>query len=182
MGNCTVTPHEKTNRGSCIVLLSGGWESALCAATALRTHPAADVQLLFIDYGQRWAGQERRAAAAVARALRHPTVHHLLARVPRLEQLLSCAPHDVVPGRNEAFIVSAVSMFTQAKEVYIGARAPLRWFDRYGDSNAQWAREVGKRHGVRIRCPALLHPKALVRARVRAYGIPSTAIYSTEKK
>src|SRR5690242_19932610 len=49
-----------------IVLLSGGMDSCVCAATARERHGAGNVALLHASYGQRTESREARAFAAIA--------------------------------------------------------------------------------------------------------------------
>src|ERR1700739_2349471 len=49
-----------------VVLLSGGMDSCVCAALAIREHSAANVALLHASYGQRTESRELRAFREIA--------------------------------------------------------------------------------------------------------------------
>src|SRR5262249_35481014 len=49
-----------------VVLLSGGMDSCVCAATACARHGAGNVALLHASYGQRTESREARAFGAIA--------------------------------------------------------------------------------------------------------------------
>ena len=55
-----------TNRAKCVVLLSGGMDSCVCAAIAREQHGAGNVALLHAGYGQRTQKRERRAFEEIA--------------------------------------------------------------------------------------------------------------------
>lgn len=123
---------------------------ALSVAVRRRT----DVRALFFDYGQPYARQENEASAAVAAALGVPLRRVRMDNVPERG--------GVFVDRNERFVAFAA---LYCDEVWFGCRWPLDAGDTYGDSNAQWARRVARRHRVAVRTPALLHPKFLVKMR-----------------
>ncbi len=52
-----------------VVELSGGADSALAAIYAIRKYMTADFYALFIDYGQKYAEQERKASVEIANHL-----------------------------------------------------------------------------------------------------------------
>ncbi len=130
-------PTSKQSRA--IVLLSGGMDSCVCAALAVRDHEAAAVH---ISYGQRTEERERQSFLAICERLR---IHHKL--VVRNEALRAiggsaltdeaiavptsvAAGHNIpvtyVPFRNAHFLAVAVSWaeVLGAKKVYIGAVEP----------------------------------------------------------
>ena len=125
--------------GSAVVLLSGGMDSAVCAALAARDHHAAAVH---ISYGQRTELRERRAFEAICDRL--GIRHRLVVRnealraiggsaltdpgiaVPESHAIGAGVPVTYVPFRNAHFLAVAVSWaeVLGAEKVYIGAVEP----------------------------------------------------------
>jgi 7-cyano-7-deazaguanine synthase len=125
------------SRSRAIVLLSGGMDSCVCAALAVRDHAAA---ALHVSYGQRTEERERQSFAAICDLLR--IADRLLVRndalraiggsaltddsisVPEAgEHTVSEIPVTYVPFRNAHFLAAAVSWaeVLGAERVYIGA-------------------------------------------------------------
>jgi 7-cyano-7-deazaguanine synthase len=122
-----------------VVLLSGGMDSSVCAALAVRDHdPAA----LHVSYGQRTEERERQSFLAICQRLK---IHdRLMLRnealraiggsaltdesipVPAAEMLGRGVPVTYVPFRNAHFLAAAVSWaeVLGAKKIYIGAVEP----------------------------------------------------------
>src|SRR5713101_8733426 len=104
-----------------IVLVSGGMDSAVVAAMAVRRHETA---FLHLDYGQRTEARERRAFGDLAD--HYGVRHRLLARVDPLGTIKgssltdpslpvadarrssSTVPNTYVPFRNTHFLATAV--------------------------------------------------------------------------
>src|ERR1700684_3787808 len=122
-----------------VVLLSGGMDSCVCAALAVRDHEAAAVH---ISYGQRTEERERQSFLAICQRLK---IHdNLMVRnealraiggsaltdgsiaVPDAEEVGHGVPVTYVPFRNAHFLAVAVSWaeVLGAEKVYIGAVAP----------------------------------------------------------
>jgi 7-cyano-7-deazaguanine synthase len=122
-----------------VVLLSGGMDSSVCAALAVRDHEAAAVH---ISYGQRTEERERQSFLAVCQRLK---IHDkLMVRnealraiggsaltdgsiaVPEAEEVGHGVPVTYVPFRNAHFLAVAVSWaeVLGAEKVYIGAVEP----------------------------------------------------------
>jgi 7-cyano-7-deazaguanine synthase len=122
-----------------VVLLSGGMDSAVCAALAVRDHEAAAVH---VSYGQRTEERERQSFIAICQRL---NIHdRLMVRnealraiggsaltdqsipVPDAEMLGQNVPVTYVPFRNAHFLAVAVSWaeVLGAEKVYIGAVEP----------------------------------------------------------
>jgi 7-cyano-7-deazaguanine synthase len=127
-----------------VVLLSGGMDSCVCAALAVRDHEAA---ALHVSYGQRTEERERRSFLAICDRL--GIRHRLLLRNEALRAIGGSAltdpglavpeaagefagrpPEDTsgipityVPFRNAHFLAAAVSWaeVLQADKIYIGA-------------------------------------------------------------
>ena len=128
-----------SNKSRAIVLLSGGMDSCVCAALAVRDHEAAAVH---ISYGQRTEERERQSFIAICRRL---NIHDkLMVRnealraiggsaltddeiaVPNAESMGKGIPVTYVPFRNAHFLAVAVSWaeVLGAEKVYIGAVEP----------------------------------------------------------
>jgi 7-cyano-7-deazaguanine synthase len=127
------------NRSRAVVLLSGGMDSCVCAALAVRDHEAAAVH---ISYGQRTEERERQSFLAICQRLK---IHDkLMVRnealraiggsaltddsiaVPTAEEIGHNVPVTYVPFRNAHFLAVAVSWaeVLGAEKVYIGAVEP----------------------------------------------------------
>ncbi|MFY9912770.1 MAG: 7-cyano-7-deazaguanine synthase QueC [Candidatus Sulfotelmatobacter sp.] len=119
-----------------IVLLSGGMDSCVCAALAVRDYNAA---ALHISYGQRTEERERQSFLAICRRL---NIHDQLnvrnevfraiggsaltdesIAVPTSENIGHEIPVTYVPFRNAHFLSAAVSWaeVLGAKKIFIGA-------------------------------------------------------------
>jgi 7-cyano-7-deazaguanine synthase len=128
-----------SKRSRAVVLLSGGMDSAVCAALAVRDHDAAAVH---VSYGQRTEERERQSFLAICQRLK---IHDkLMVRnealraiggsaltddaidVPTAEEIGLSIPVTYVPFRNAHFLAVAVSWaeVLGAEKVYIGAVEP----------------------------------------------------------
>ncbi len=124
-------------KGRAVVVLSGGMDSCVCAALAVRDHDAA---ALHVSYGQRTEARERQASLAICDRL--GIMDRLLLRDESLTQIGGSAltdekiavpdatgeigrniPVTYVPFRNAHFLSAAVSWaeVLGADKVYIGA-------------------------------------------------------------
>jgi 7-cyano-7-deazaguanine synthase len=130
---------DKSRKSRAVVLLSGGMDSCVCAALAVRDHDAAAVH---ISYGQRTEQRERRSFLAVCQRLgiqdklviRNEALHAIGGSaltdeniaVPPCEGLGPNIPVTYVPFRNAHLLAVAVSWaeVLGAKKVYIGAVEP----------------------------------------------------------
>ena len=119
-----------------VVLLSGGMDSSVCAALAVRDHEAAAVH---VSYGQRTQERERQSFLAICQRLKihdRLMVHNEAFRaiggsaltdesiaVPDAEDIGRDIPVTYVPFRNAHFLAVAVSWaeVLGAEKVYIGA-------------------------------------------------------------
>src|SRR3954469_10863218 len=124
-----------------VVLLSGGMDSCVCAAIAVREYGAVNVAAMHISYGQRTEARERQAFNNVADRLglskRMLIENRSLARiggsaltdkniaVPESEHIGKEIPITYVPFRNAHFLSAAVSWaeVVGAEKIYIGAVA-----------------------------------------------------------
>jgi len=122
-----------------VVCLSGGMDSAVCAALAAREH---DAYALHFGYGQRTEESELRSAQAVAKALQFRDFLHLkidifrriggsaltdssiaVPKAPEHEPIGESVPVTYVPFRNAHFLSAAVSWaeVLGARTIFIGA-------------------------------------------------------------
>jgi 7-cyano-7-deazaguanine synthase len=128
-----------TTKSRAVVLLSGGMDSCVCAALAVRDHEAAAVH---VSYGQRTEERERQSFLAICRRLN--IQDKLMIRneafraiggsaltddgipVPEAEAVGRGVPVTYVPFRNAHFLAVAVSWaeVLGADAVYIGAVEP----------------------------------------------------------
>src|SRR5271166_5614038 len=128
-----------SNQSRAVVLLSGGMDSCVCAALAVRDYEAAAVH---ISYGQRTEERERQSFLAVCQRLR--IRDKLMVRnealraiggsaltddaiaVPTADEVGQSVPVTYVPFRNAHFLSVAVSWAEAlgAEKVYIGAVEP----------------------------------------------------------
>lgn len=125
-----------SGKSRAVVLLSGGMDSSVCAALAVRDYDAAAVH---VSYGQRTQERERQSFLAICQRLK---IHdRLMVRneafraiggsaltdesiaVPDAEDIGRDIPVTYVPFRNAHFLAVAVSWaeVLGAEKVYIGA-------------------------------------------------------------
>jgi 7-cyano-7-deazaguanine synthase len=128
-----------SGKSRAVVLLSGGMDSSVCAALAVRDYDAAAVH---VSYGQRTQERERQSFLAICQRLK---IHdRLMVRneafraiggsaltdesiaVPDAEDIGKDIPVSYVPFRNAHFLAVAVSWaeVLGAEKVYIGAVEP----------------------------------------------------------
>jgi len=128
-----------SGKSRAVVLLSGGMDSSVCAALAVRDYDAAAVH---VSYGQRTQERERQSFLAICQRLK---IHdHLMVRnealraiggsaltdesiaVPDAEDIGRDIPVTYVPFRNAHFLAVAVSWaeVLRAEKIYIGAVEP----------------------------------------------------------
>src|SRR5208282_3631324 len=118
-----------------IVLLSGGMDSSVCAALAVRDYQAA---ALHVSYGQRTEERERQSFLAICRrlniydqlivrnealrAIGHSALTDENIAVPRSDEVGVDVPVTYVPFRNAHFLAVAVSWAEAlgAEKVFIG--------------------------------------------------------------
>src|ERR1700684_2114860 len=122
-----------------VVLLSGGMDSCVCAALAVRDHETAAVH---ISYGQRTEERERQSFLAICqrlkirdklmvrnealRAIGGSALTDDAIAVPDADEIGKGVPVTYVPFRNAHFLAVAVSWaeVLGAEKVYIGAVEP----------------------------------------------------------
>jgi 7-cyano-7-deazaguanine synthase len=132
------------NRTRAVILLSGGMDSCVCAALAVRDHEAAAVH---VSYGQRTEGRERRSFESICdrlgirdrllvrneslRAIGGSALTDATIAVPEAgsigqSSIWKSIPVTYVPFRNAHFLAVAVSWaeVLGAEKVYIGAVEP----------------------------------------------------------
>lgn len=151
-----------------IVLLSGGWESVACLLMSKKTKQKTVA--MFVNYGQPYLAQEQEAVTAITNQL---NVELFVEQTNKLQ-----ASSGVFEKRNEKFIELAIAY--KPKTIYFGCRAPFEFFDRYKDSNWQFAKRMEKKHLVKIKTPLLLFPKFIVKSFVKKNNISPEFIFSSE--
>ncbi len=135
--------HSANNRTRAVILLSGGMDSCVCAALAVRDHEAAAVH---VSYGQRTEERERRSFESICdrlgirdrlvvrneslRAIGGSALTDASIEVPEAGNIGKSIPVGIpvtyVPFRNAHFLAVAVSWaeVLGAEKVYIGAVEP----------------------------------------------------------
>ena len=126
-------------RTRAVVLLSGGMDSCVCAALAVRDHDAA---ALHVSYGQRTEMRERRSFEAICdrlgissrlivrnealRTIGGSALTDATISVPESRAVGAGVPVTYVPFRNAHFLAVAVSWAEMlgAEKIYIGAVEP----------------------------------------------------------
>lgn len=163
------------NKNLTVVLLSGGWESTLCAFRATERYRIETIRLVFCFYGQSYRMNEFHAAKNIAHYLEWGLT---VINVPDLKK---DPGNPVVANRNETFIKAALDRYPdQVARIYLGSRGLLSVLDKYGDSNYQWGKRMARKYGVRVLMPCTLMPKAVVQAAVRSRGIIDSSLFSSE--
>src|SRR6201993_3560572 len=130
---------KNTHDRRAVVCLSGGMDSAVCAALAARDY---DAYALHFSYGQRTERRELESARQIADALHFSGFLHLeidlfrriggsaltdraiaVPKAPQHEPIGQSIPVTYVPFRNAHFLAAAVSWaeVLGAKTVFIGA-------------------------------------------------------------
>jgi len=129
----------KTEQAQAVVLLSGGMDSCVCAALAVRDFGSQAVAALHISYGQRTEQREQQSFLGVCERL-HITRRMMLRNdalpaiggsaltdasiaVPESGEIGPGIPITYVPFRNAHFLAAAVSWaeVLGARSIYIGA-------------------------------------------------------------
>src|SRR5882672_793267 len=134
-----MSSNSTDTRTRAVVLLSGGMDSCVCAALAVRDHDAAAVH---VSYGQRTEERERRSFESICdrlgirdrlavrndslRAIGGSALTDANIAVPESHAIGSGVPVTYVPFRNAHFLAVAVSWaeVLGADKVYIGAVEP----------------------------------------------------------
>jgi 7-cyano-7-deazaguanine synthase len=129
----------QTKRVQAVILLSGGMDSCVCAALAVRDFGATAVAAMHISYGQRTEKRERqsfldvcaRLGIAQRMMLRNEALPAIggsaltdtSIAVPETGEIAEGIPVTYVPFRNAHFLAAAVSWaeVLGAQSIYIGA-------------------------------------------------------------
>jgi 7-cyano-7-deazaguanine synthase len=130
----------KSSKAQVLVVLSGGMDSTVCAALAVRDFGAENTAALHIDYGQRTEKRERQAFQEICERLGiatrmevHTSFFHKIGGSALTDKHIAvpeaCAeigseiPVTYVPFRNAHFLSAAVSWaeVLGAERIYIGA-------------------------------------------------------------
>ena len=164
-----------------VVLLSGGMDSAVCAA--IEADRGRLVGCLFIGYSQPAVDAEGAAARAVARRLGVP-LHHMAVPLP-LGPMSAATGEEgprVVPGRNLALLSLAVchALSLGANTVVIGATAGDR--DSYPDCRGPFLRDVAEvarvTYGVHVEAPLIGLGKPAIVGIARRLGLDLSDTWS----
>lgn len=125
-----------------VVILSGGMDSCVCAAIAVREHGSRHVAALHMSYGQRTETKERQSFEAICerlgierklllkndvlRSIGGSALTDRSIAVPESHAVGSGVPVTYVPFRNAHFLAAAVSWaeVLGAEKVLIGAVEP----------------------------------------------------------
>jgi len=153
------------------VPLSGGWDSAYCLVKAIQEVGAANVTAVFFDYGQEYLLPESICSRRIAEVCGVKYQAVVLDAMP--------CKAGVFEDRNYILIRKLVDL--GASRVWFGSRCPLQCFDKFGDSNAEWALLMARKLLINIETPATMVPKWIIKRAVRKAGIHDIMIYSTEK-
>jgi len=136
----TISRSDQGPRARALVVLSGGMDSTVCAALAVRDFGAENVAALHIDYGQRTERRERQAFQEICdrvgivtrlavqtsffRAIGGSALTDEQIAVPQAGPEIGAEiPVTYVPFRNSHFLSAAVSWaeVLGAEKIYIGA-------------------------------------------------------------
>ena len=172
------------------VLLSGGMDSAVCLAWAVKHHGRLDdiVDAVSFDYGQRHAAKELDAAKKIAATARVPlTVYDISDGVgdwcPTNSSLVSedgalLGSDVVVEGRNRALIVSAALLHDPKlpDAVVFGACADDH--EVFEDCRPEFFREVEEELRIPIYTPLINKTKEEVVQLARDIGALNLAVMS----
>ena len=138
--SATTNETVKTPKAQALVVLSGGMDSTVCAALAVREFGAEQTAALHIDYGQRTERRERRAFQEICdrmgiatrlafqtpffRAIGGSALTDEQIAVPQAGPEIGAEiPVTYVPFRNSHFLSAAVSWaeVLGAERIYVGA-------------------------------------------------------------
>jgi len=138
--NSSLNHSARNTRAKVLVVLSGGMDSTVCAALAVRDFGAENTAALHIDYGQRTERRERQAFQAICdrlgigtrlavqttffRAIGGSALTDDQIAVPQAGAEIGAEiPVTYVPFRNSHFLSAAVSWaeVLGAEKIYIGA-------------------------------------------------------------
>jgi len=155
------------------VLFSGGVDSTVCLALAVAEYGEGGVDAVFFDYGQRHLDAEFAAARKIAQLfgvlLHTRKVRYLGGGVVDGSDLSPAGA--VVPGRNSAFIASALAPGELPSAIVMGCcRDDWRAFD---DCRPEFfdAERAGMAFNVKILTPLLFKSKAQVLHEAERLGV-----------
>jgi 7-cyano-7-deazaguanine synthase len=185
-------------RSRAVVLLSGGMDSCVCAALAVRDHQAAAVH---VSYGQRTEQRERLAFEGICdrlgiqdrllvrnealRAIGGSALTDASIAVPQAHDVGVGVPVTYVPFRNAHFLAVAVSWaeVLGAEKVYIGAVEPDS--SGYPDCRPEYYRafnevvKAGTKEGtIRVVTPLIAMHKAEIVTHGLELGAPFDLTWS----
>ena len=149
-------PLDAWEKGREMVLCSGGWEST--AVALLRKAP-----LLFVDYGQSYAQQERAAVQRLASAL----------DVPLLQVTTA------VNRKERNFDMMKLAKDNGATRVALGCRAISALFDRYGDCHRAALQRAADKLDIEVVLPLIGMPNFMVH-RIVKRGLCQRVVFSSK--
>lgn len=163
-----------------VVPFSGGWDSTYCLGKAIHRAVQLDraVIAVFYQYGQPYQQQEEQATMVIAE---HLGVVLAQMKMPTIKM----EENGIFDNRNAHFLNQLAR--DGAENIWFGCRNPFALFDKYGDSNRQWARRKEKQlserfiRDIKIHTPCVGLPKWFIKRYVmKEMGVPEHFIYSTE--
>jgi 7-cyano-7-deazaguanine synthase len=159
-------------RGSSVVLLSGGIDSAVVAALLA---PNEEVKALFVDYGQPAASAERSSSTAIAR-------HFGLAYREAAVNGITVPTGGEIPGRNDLLIALAAAVEPNVN-IAVGVHGGSDYADCSPEFIENWQVSLDLQHGgtVRVTAPLINLTKADVIALGRDLAVPLALTYSCER-
>lgn len=152
------------------VLLSGGWDSVFCLFKALMTHNKVDAY--FFDYNQPYIKHELKTIKFLQKRLDWTVDFRIITRY-QFE-----SKYGIFKNRNEKFIRYVA--YYDYDVIYFGCRNPLSSLDKYKDSNRQFCNRMEKKYKVKIKTPALMLPKFIIKRYVRMFNVKDSDIFSSE--
>jgi 7-cyano-7-deazaguanine synthase len=150
------------------VLLSGGIDSAVCLAMAVRSHGAENVTAVHVHYSQPHSAESWHAARLAKR------YHVPLATVHaspwgQLPEPTASNDPMVIPGRNALLIALAAALVPTAVEIQLGCNADDQ--RDYPDCRPEFLGAMSAATGVAVTAPLSHLSKAEVCQQLSCYGI-----------
>lgn len=155
--------------GCQLVLLSGGYDSAVCAIRALRRE-VTRTDFVFFNYGQPYLDAEVDAVAYMEKTLGITVDRKVLSPIE--------CQGGFFEDRNKMLVKTALK--PDHTELWFGTRNVFPLFDKYGDSNYVWAKRLGKELDLTVHCPVAGAPKFLIRHWIRRGGLDPDQLFSSE--
>ena len=156
-----------------LVLFSGGWESVYCLIKAIKKYGNKNVLAVYFHYGAEHQIKEVIAAQIITDRF------NVKMNIKRINTLSN--KDGVFKGRNTIFITEILKEHISVQRIYFGCRNILSVTDRYGDSNYEYGKVLGKALDITIIMPCIMLPKWYEVKYVNKYLLDANKIiYSTE--